>query len=366
LGAALAFLPLDAARGRRFGALAVALFTLAMLSKSMAITLPIVLALALWWKNGHLTRRDVSWLAPMGVIGAALAAFDLWMFYGLSETEHLTLTFAERVQLAGRALWFYPARLLWPHPLVALYPKWRLDPSSPGAWLPLAAAVAALAALWSLRWRGMRGAFAAAAACVITIAPALGLLRHGFMAFAWVADRFQYLPSIGPLALLGALLGRASRAVAAAVLLVLGALTWHQSSLYVDHITLFRHNVNAFPHAWTARAQLSGGLAREGRHAEAALELTKVLAEDPDERHTFHLELAAMQIDLGRLAEAEANIDAALRLVPGYAEAYYEKGRLRERQGRKEAALESYRHALTLRPGFAPAEDARRALGGSP
>ena len=361
LGAGLAYLRFDRTRRRRAYLLTLVFFTLAMLSKSIVVTWPAAAALVLWWKKGRLGRGELLPLLPFALVGAALTAFDLWLFYGLSESSHLALTWAQRLQLAGRALVFYPSKLLWPHPLVALYPKWRLDPAHLVAWLPLASTVAILATLVGQRRRVGRGAVVGVLYYVLTLAPALGLVQHGFMAFAWVADRFQYLPSIGPLALAGALLGR-FRAAAAAVLLVLGVLTWRQSALYVDHITLFRHNVAAYPQAWPARAQLSGGLANAGRHAESVEQLTEVLRYDPDERHTIHLELAAMQTNLGRWGDARENLEAALRLVPDYAEAHYEYGRWLEKQGRRDEAAERYRRALRLRPDFRPAEDALGAL----
>jgi protein O-mannosyl-transferase len=360
LGAAIAYLEFDRTRRSRSYLLALGLFTLAMLSKSIVVTLPVSLALVLWWKKKTLGARDLWALAPFVLVGAGLTAFDLALFYDMSESSHLTLTWAQRVQLAGRALWYYTYKLAWPHPLVSLYPKWRLDPSSVAGWLPLAALMAIAALLWWQRRRLGRGPLAAATYYVVTLAPALGLVQHGFMAFAWVADRFQYLPSIGPLALLGAGLGRFR--AGPTLLLVLGALTWRQSMLYADHVTLFRHNVAAYPEAWQARAQLSGGLAREGKHAEAVDQLAEVLRYDPDERHTIHLELASMQTNLGRYADARENIEAALELVPDYAEAHYEYGRWMEKHGQLDEAAERYRRALTLRPDFPQAEDALRAL----
>ncbi len=368
LAATIAYIGFDETRSARAWWSALVLFALALLSKSIVVTWPIAMLLVLWWKKQRLRPSDVRGLVPFALLAALLTAFDLWLFYDLSQSEHLTTPLADRLQLAGRALVFYAQKLLWPYPLASLYPKWRLDARELRAWWPYPALVAMAAGLWLGRRRIGRGAFVAAAYYALTLAPALGIMRHGFMAFAWVADRFQYLPSIAPLALIGAFVPRVSRAsavgraIAAAVVLVLGALTWRQSALYVDHITLFRHNVDVYPESWTARAQLSGGLARAGRDAEAVEQLEEVLRQDPDERHTIHLEAGAMEIDLGRFDDAQRNIEAALRLVPDYAEAHYEYGRLHERRGRTNAALAEYGRSLELKPEFAPADDALQDL----
>jgi tetratricopeptide (TPR) repeat protein len=308
---------------------------------------------------------------PFAVLAAGLTALDLWLFYDLSASSDIALTLVQRIQIAGRAFWFYPLKLLWPDPLVALYPKWTVDTASVSAWLPLASAVAALGFLWRGRHRLGAGPWVAAACYTVTIAPALGLLKHGFMDFAWVADRFQYLASIGPLALIGAAMARLGASMArldaggfgkpainmlvAAVLLALGAVTWRHAGLYVDHATLFRHNVEVYPESWQARCQLSTGLLKQGKREEAADELGRAVRLDPDERHGILLELALLQVSVGRMDEAEQSLQAALRARPDYPEGHYELARFRARQGRTDEAIDQYRQALRSRPDYVDA-----------
>ena len=65
LGAALAYLRFDADRRRQSYALALVLFALALLSKTVTATLPAALLVVFWWQRGALRwRQDVLPLAP--------------------------------------------------------------------------------------------------------------------------------------------------------------------------------------------------------------------------------------------------------------------------------------------------------------
>jgi Tfp pilus assembly protein PilF len=375
LGAALAYLRFDGTRDRQRYALAFGLFALSMLSKSAAITFAPALALVLWWKRGRVVwRRDIVPLTPFLGFAMLLTVFDLWAFYDRSTSTTIPLAPAQRLAIAGRAFWFYPGKLLWPQPLVALYPKWSLALTSAQTWLPHAAAVVLLLTLWFGRQRFGRGTVAAVGFYALTIAPALGFLKHGFLMFAWVADRFQYLAAAGLLALIAA--GGASLArrwggrrwamiCGAAIIGVLGAVTWRQTTFYHDYVSLFRHNVAVYPDSWQARCQLSTALARAGDMDGATSELSRVIALGPDEPHTFVLGLANMEAGMGRTAEASNHFVAALAMQPDFAEGEQEFAVFLARQGRADEAITHYEKALALQPDFPEVLDDLGSLLGS-
>jgi hypothetical protein len=113
-------------------------------------------------------------------------------------------TFPERLIIAGKAIWFYLGKLVWPHPLIFIYPRWDVDSSKVIAYLPLLAAMAGLIALWFVRAQWGRALFFAAAYYVISLFPVLGFFSVYFFRYSFVSDHFQYLASIGPLALTAA------------------------------------------------------------------------------------------------------------------------------------------------------------------
>ena len=99
--------------------------------------------------------------------------------------------------IAGRAVWFYAGKLLWPRPLTFIYPRWDIDAADWTQWLFPLSAAAVPVALWLLRHRLGRGPLA----CVLyfggTLVPALGFVNVYPMVFSYVADHFQYLASLG-------------------------------------------------------------------------------------------------------------------------------------------------------------------------
>ena len=115
LAAVLAWLRLVEVERARHYVLAVVLFTAGLLSKSVVVTLPLALLIVQWWRGGRVTRLDLLRVAPLVVIGAADLAF-----YRGREVLELGYTLAERVLIAGRALWFYAGKLVWPAELAVI------------------------------------------------------------------------------------------------------------------------------------------------------------------------------------------------------------------------------------------------------
>src|SRR5213079_1177545 len=181
-------------------------FILATLSKPSVVMLPIVLALCIWWMRGKIRWRDTLALAPFALISVVASAWTIWeqKFRARAVGPDWTQTFPERLIIAGRAIWFYLGKLLWPHPLIFIYPRWEVDPSKLIAYLPLLLAIAGLVALWSIRAAWGRALFFAGAYYVISLFPVLGIFTVYFFRYSFDSDHFQYLASMGPLALAGA------------------------------------------------------------------------------------------------------------------------------------------------------------------
>src|SRR6185369_17214758 len=94
------------------------LFLGAMLSKTLACTLPVVIGLLVYWRHGRITPRVAAVLVPLAVLGLCLAAMTVWLeglHSGSSEAQWAASPL-ERALIAGRIFWFYPRLLLWPHP----------------------------------------------------------------------------------------------------------------------------------------------------------------------------------------------------------------------------------------------------------
>ena len=404
--AALAYLRFDA--GRRVGwyLLGLALFALALLSKSVTATLPAALLVALWWRRGRLSARaDLLPLAPWFGLGAGIGLLTAWVerTYVGASGEAFSLGAVERVLVAGRASWFYLEKLLWPADLVFLYPRWTVDPHQARQYLFPAALAAVLAALFLLRGRS-RGGLAAALLYVGTLFPALGFVDVYPFVFSFVADHFQYMAAAFGLAALAAgaalVLGRlppgaalAVRAAGAVLVLFLAFLSWRQCRNYTDMETLYRSVLSRNPESWLAHDNLGVVLVQKGRPDEAlghyreAIRLNPTYPEaynnlgnalakasrfaEAEEAYAGALRVrpsfAAAEYNWGyalnqegRYAQAEAHFLNALRLKANTAEVHYGLANALANSGRVPDAVPEYRQAVALRPGFA---DAHANLG---
>src|SRR5438128_10461709 len=240
----------NSVRWWRFG-WALLFFVVAVLSKPSTVMLPVVIALCVWWRRGRIRWRDLATLVPFALISALASVWTIWeqKFHSGAIGSEWAQLWPERLIIAGRAIWFYLGKLVWLDPLIFIYPRWEINSLQLTAYLPLLAALAGLFALWLICWQWSRSVFFAAAYFVISLFPVLGFFTVYFFRYSFVSDHFQYLASMGPLALAGAGIteGIAATgwkssfrpAVCGVLLLVLGVLTWRQSAIYHDIVALY-------------------------------------------------------------------------------------------------------------------------------
>jgi len=368
--AALAYLAFDTTRRPRYYLSAFALFVLALLSKTVVATLPAALLVVVWWKRGRLGWADIKPLAPMFALGIAAGLGTAWVerTYIGAEGAEFDLSPVERCLIAGRAVWFYAAKLVWPSPLMFIYPRWQISAAAPWQYLYPLSALAVLAGLWLLR-RWSRAPLAAALLFGGTLVPALGFVDVYPFRFSFVADHFQYLASVAPLALAAAIMAqwtqRSGFAPAGPPLMILalgiplGLMTWHQGRDYADAETLYRSTLSKNPGCWMCHNNLAKIEQEKGRLPEALAHLDDSLRLHPSipEAHDNRGVVLRM---LGRRDEALVAHQEAVRLAPDFPKARFNLAVLYETSGRLEEALAQYREALRLDPGNA---DAHGSLG---
>ncbi len=311
-------------RWGRYGC-ALALCGLGLLSKSVVVTLPASLLIWHWWKQGRVTGTDLMRALPFLLVGLCITVAD-WLSYKSLEKIVFDYSVIERGLIAVHALWFYVGKLVWPTDLSVIYPRWEVSAGDPLAWGYVAATLAAASLLWFYRHRIGRGPLAGALFFTVTLSPTLGFVDYGYMQFAFVADRYQYLAGIGVIAILvGAAEYGVSRLpgtwrttvpVAATVVVVacLGTLTWHQAAIYKDEGTFFRHIAALNPPARFAHYNLGREYQRQGQLDEA---LTAYRTEyrfaqaqhhnDPARIGYAHLGIGAIAEMQGRFEEAETH-----------------------------------------------------------
>ena len=339
--------------------LALALFTVGLLSKSVVVTLPVALLIWHGWQRERVTSTDLLRLAPFFVVGLAVTLAD-YSFYSSREPLDLGYSFIERVLIASRASWFYVGKLLWPVDLAVIYPLWDIRSTDPLAWLFAVGAAALVALLWLGRRRMGRGPLAAVLFYAVTLSPVLGFVDYGYMQFAFVADRFQYLAGIGVMAvLLGAAAHGASRlpaasrmparAALAVILALLGTLTWNQSRIYRDEVAFFSHIVSLNPAARDAYLNLGSALFAAGRFDEGLAASRLALEHRPDSVGAL-ANMGRGLLKLGQLDEAERHLRRALEIDRRSTVARQNLAEVLRKRARYPEALEAYRAVLRKDP----------------
>jgi protein O-mannosyl-transferase len=161
-------------------ALALLFAVMAVLSKASTVMLPVVLGLCWWWKDRSWHWRNAIWLVPFLIVSVAVSAWTVWeqKFHSGALGEEWAQTGIERIAIAGKAIWFYLGKLLWPHPLIFVYPRWQIDFSEAISFLPAVAALGVGTLLWLGRnERRLRPIFFASTYFVVSLFPVLGFFN---------------------------------------------------------------------------------------------------------------------------------------------------------------------------------------------
>ena len=323
LSAMLAYLRFDESRqGSRY-LLALVLFALALLTKTATVTLPAALLVIFWWQRGTLSwRRDVLPLAPFFAlgIGTGLITISVEQTYFRAQWADVELTPAQRILLAGRAIWFYLGKLLWPD-VMYMYPRWTLDSRQWWQWSFPIAALATTITFWAIRKR-WRAPLAGWLLFCGTLFPGLGFVSFFMFTYTFVADHIQYLASLAvivPIATGLARLAQPARrlGIGLCVLLFvsLAVCSLGQSRTYIDIVSLFQQTLEQNPDAWFAHDHVGVALYDRDRpqeamdHYRAAIRL---MPKFPDS----HNNLGTALIGAGRLPEAIEELQTALTLKP--------------------------------------------------
>src|SRR5438132_8164568 len=360
-------------RGRGWYWAAVGLFAGALLSKSMAVNLPVVLLILdvyplrrlggpIGWRSEPARRVYVEKI-PFVLLAAAASAIAVIAQSSVHAAVSLAqLSVPGRLAVSAYGLSFYLWKMVVP---VNLSPLYELPPTvNPGAMpfiLSYGLVLATTAIVLALR-RRVPGPLAALLAYIVVLLPVLGIFQSGPQI---AADRYTYLAGLGWAILAGAGLlscWRSSRrsktgtpatwllaGIALCVVVGLGVLTWNQVHVWHDSEKLWSHAVAIDP--GSAVGQYSRGLvlAQQSKLTEALEHYQTALRINPDYADA-HNNVGAVLADQGRLAEAIEHYREALRLKPDYADAHYNWGNALAQQGKPAEAIEHYRQALRIKP----------------
>ena len=353
-------------RRRRWYLLSLVLFVLGLLSKSMVVSLPLVLLVLDVYPLRRLNvgawrtpaaRRVLLEKAPYVALAVAMVVIT-----SLTFRSHMRVTALEthppaaRVAMVAYSLAFFPWKTAVPLDLRPMYPLPARVSLLDAPFLPAALAVAGVTLVLVAVRRRWPAGLAVWVAYAVMLAPVSGLVHAGPQL---VADRFGYLPSLGFCLLFGAGVAAAARRpslarvvpVAAAVWLVcLAALTWSQLQIWRDTNTLFTYMLEMEPDCAWCHAQYGSTLGNRGR-LDAALPHLIRAAELRPESFNNQANVGLAFLRVGRAAAAVPYLTMAVTLKPDYLDAVTNLGLALVAVDRAADALPYLERAAAARPG---------------
>src|SRR5881227_3357273 len=190
-----------------FYVLALTLCLLALSAKTTACILAVALFLILWLQKKRIRWERIFQIIPFFVLGIASGLLAIWWERYHQGTSRAIFTFLspiERLLVASRAIWFYLSKLAWPSNLTFIYPRWDIAPTHLLNYAWLLTGVLVCGAIYFLRRYVGRCVEVAAAFFIATLSPVLGFIMLYTFRYTFVADHYQYLACIGPIALVSA------------------------------------------------------------------------------------------------------------------------------------------------------------------
>ena len=380
-------------------AAALVCYLLALSAKSTACTLPAALLLILWLKEEPIGRRALFEIMPFVALALGIGSVAVWWEkYHQGTRVLVSLAPIDRLLVASRAVWFYLSKIFWPSDLTFIYPQWKINATDPIAYFWLIAASAFVIAVYFSRRFFGRGIEVGALFFVTTLGPLLGFIMLYTFRYTFVADHYQYLASIGPIAIASAGLATLSRSgknlqwlvfvSAFGILACLGLLSWQQSATYRDLETLWRTTIARNPSCWMAynnlgvvqfekgdidgainryeqslrlhpdypeaRYNLGSALLQQGKIDEAIQQCEEALSLLPSDADS-HIVLGNALVAKQDFDEAVGHYLAALELRPYDYKAHYNLGSVLQRKGDMDKAVVEYRKALEFEPALTEA-----------
>src|SRR5882724_4288413 len=346
-----------------FYVLALLLYALALFSKTTACTLPAALLLILWLQGRRINQRQLVQLVPFVVLALGMGLLTVWWerYHQGTRVPLFAISPPERLLIASRAIWFYLGKLFWPSNLTFIYPRWIVSPTHLLEYAWLAALGGLCAVIFFARRYVGRSLEVAALFFVATLSPVLGFIMLYTFRYTFVADHYQYLACIAPIALFSAGTARLADvftrarpfilSAAACLTAALWALTWRQSAMYGDIEALWRTTLTKNPNCWMAHNNLGIVLFQKGEIDEAVSHYRTTLNLQPDFWDADY-NLGTALLKKGEVDEAIAYCTRAVTIAPNDPDAQVALGNSLAQKERVDDAIAHYKKALAIRPDY--------------
>jgi Tfp pilus assembly protein PilF len=323
-------------------------FILALMSKPMAVTLPLVLIIL-----------DIYPLKRLHIWGGITTYHRILLeklpFFALSTVSSVVTLIAQKVGgaiqplefhplddrfLVGiRAIAFYLYKMLRPTDLAPLYPHLSDISFFKFEYIGSFALVLSISLLCLLSWRKQKVFSMVWAYYLITLLPVIGIIQVGDQA---AADRYTYLASLGPFSLIGLGItwlikksisrenGKALKKIfpiifgIAVVLILFSSLTINQIKVWKNSLTLWNKGIKMYPESPITYTNRGIAYYNLGKFEEAIKDFNKAIEIAPYYEESYHMRGKAYLL-LDNYQEALINFNKAIELSPESEQFYFSR-----------------------------------------
>lgn len=342
--------------------LSIVFFVLSLLSKSMAVTLPLILLLIDWYLNRRKSKTIILEKLPffaLSIVFGILAILSQSGGGAMDITADVTII--DRLFLTSYAIVFYLYKLILPLNLSALhyYPD-KIDNLLPFYYYLTPLLIIALIYLIYKIKSDKKILLFGSLFFIASISIVLQIIAVGD---ALVAERYTYLPYLGLFLILSFYYNKAKEdkrasirklmpfiyGLSIAYLLFLSIVTYQRTKVWDDGITLFTDVTNKYPTNMQGYIVLANAYAAKNNHQEAIKCFDKAI--NLDHKYTeAYMNRGMIKMLSGNLLGALEDYNQVIKLSPEYSQAYTNRGILYTKMMDSENALTDFDVALSINP----------------
>lgn len=361
LASALSFLRYRDKDLKRYYLLSIICFTFSLFSHPITCTLPLALMLLVYSQEGKVSWKTIQSLFSFILLGALFffRALSAQCVYLLSNGESFQFSLLERLVISSRALIFYAQKILVPNSLSIIYPQWDLSLNQPLNIFSLYFNTAILLLLIGLFLKGYKWFAIALVFNILTILPNFGFLNLNEFSNSFVADRYQYLASIGVLVLsvellTGFLKGLLQKIVLIVVLIIFGALTWSQTHVYQNQESFWKNVIETNPKSSIGYDNLGDYFLHRGQISLAIRNYTTAIQLDSSNADSY-LNRGKAFFSLRKNEKALSDFNHALKINKNDAIALNNRAGIYQLLGDNKRAIKDLNRSLKLKPDYSSA-----------
>lgn len=363
----ISYISYISAKSLRSYVLSLLFFVLALMSKPMAVSLPVVLLIVDWFP---LKRLNVKTASIEKIPFFALSLLFSLIAVSAQGSAVMTLEeypLASRVAVALRSFIFYLFDTIFPYNLAPFYPYPTGSKILSLEYIGYSILFIVIAIFCVRNMKRNKPVAAALFYYVITLAPVIGIVKVGDIA---AADRYMYLPSLGPFLLIG--IGTAHYfaptfrkaawiIIPGIILCLFVVMTVSQITIWRDSISLWSHEISIFPDVSLPYYNRGVAYSDLRKYEKALSDLGKAVEINPDYMEAYN-NLCYIHNELGNYSLALQECGRAIEFDPKFAKAFDNRGNAFRGLGNYMEALDNYNRAIGLDPENAKAYNNRGAV----